>query len=75
MKRARAGIIDRDRDPADRIDNWAVRSPAMTADRPKVLRYDDEIEQSPFRMPGGEELQERQVHEAPICWSPTWQAA
>jgi quercetin dioxygenase-like cupin family protein len=45
------------------MESWDIRSLDVEPHRPQVLRSDDEIRAIAIRLPGGEELQEHQVHE------------
>lgn len=45
------------------MENWDIRSLEIEAHHPQVLRSDDETRAIAIRLPGGEELQEHQVHE------------
>ena len=45
------------------MQSWDIRSLAIEPHLPQVLRSDDETRAIAVRLPGGEELQEHQVHE------------
>ncbi|MEA2149948.1 MAG: hypothetical protein QOD69_1778 [Solirubrobacteraceae bacterium] len=45
------------------MDSWDIRSLAIEPHHPQVLRSDDETRAIAIFLPGGEELQEHQVHE------------
>jgi quercetin dioxygenase-like cupin family protein len=45
------------------LDSWDVRSLDLDAHRPQILRSDDETRVIAINLPGGEELQDHQVHE------------
>ena len=45
------------------MQSWDIRSLAIEPHHPQVLRSDDETRAIAVRLPGGEELQEHQVHE------------
>jgi quercetin dioxygenase-like cupin family protein len=45
------------------MESWDIRSLDIEPRRPQVLRSDEEIRAIAIRLPGGEELQEHQVHE------------
>ncbi len=45
------------------MESWDIRSLEIEAHRPQVLRSDEEIRAIAIHLPGGEELQEHQVHE------------
>jgi len=45
------------------MESWDVRSLALEPHHPQVLRSDDETRVIAINLPGGEELQEHQVHE------------
>jgi quercetin dioxygenase-like cupin family protein len=45
------------------METWDVRSLSIEAHRPQVLRSDAETRAIAIQLPGGEELQEHQVHE------------
>jgi quercetin dioxygenase-like cupin family protein len=45
------------------MDSWDIRSLDLEPHRPQVLRSDDETRAIAINLPGGEELQEHQVHE------------
>ncbi|MGH2840676.1 MAG: hypothetical protein ACRDKY_07625 [Solirubrobacteraceae bacterium] len=45
------------------MDSWDIRSLAIEPHHPQVLRSDDETRAIAILLPGGEELQEHQVHE------------
>lgn len=45
------------------MESWDIRSLAVEPHRPQVLRSDDETRAIAIHLPGGEELQEHQVHE------------
>ncbi len=60
---ARSGIIGRGTDRGDPMESWDIGSLEIEPHRPQILRSDDEIRVIAIRLPGGEELQEHQVHE------------
>ena len=45
------------------MESWDIRSLAIEPHHPQVLRSDEETRAIVIRLPGGEELQEHQVHE------------
>jgi quercetin dioxygenase-like cupin family protein len=45
------------------MDSWDIRSLEIEAHHPQVLRSDDETRVIAINLPGGEELQDHQVHE------------
>lgn len=45
------------------MESWDIRSLDIEPHHPQVLRSDDETRAIAIRLPGGEELQEHQVHE------------
>jgi len=45
------------------MESWDIRSLPIEPHRPQVLRSDDESRAIAIHLPGGEELQEHQVHE------------
>jgi quercetin dioxygenase-like cupin family protein len=45
------------------MESWDIRSLQIEPHRPQVLRSDDESRAIVISLPGGEELQEHQVHE------------
>lgn len=45
------------------MDSWDIRSLDLEPHHPRVLRSDDETRVIAISLPGGEELQEHQVHE------------
>jgi quercetin dioxygenase-like cupin family protein len=45
------------------MESWDIRSLEIEPHRPQVLRSDDETRAIAILLPGGEELQEHQVHE------------
>ncbi|HEY6398624.1 MAG TPA: hypothetical protein VIX82_14345 [Solirubrobacteraceae bacterium] len=45
------------------MESWDIGSLDIEPHRPQILRSDDEIRVIAIRLPGGEELQEHQVHE------------
>jgi quercetin dioxygenase-like cupin family protein len=45
------------------VDSWDIRSLDLEPHNPKVLRSDDETRVIAINLPGGEELQDHQVHE------------
>jgi quercetin dioxygenase-like cupin family protein len=45
------------------MDSWDIRSLDIEPHYPKVLRSDDETRVIALNLPGGEELQDHQVHE------------
>jgi quercetin dioxygenase-like cupin family protein len=45
------------------MESWDVRSLALEAHHPQVLRSDEETRAIAIRLPSGEQLQEHQVHE------------
>ncbi|MDQ6820326.1 MAG: hypothetical protein M3076_08340 [Actinomycetota bacterium] len=45
------------------MESWDIRSLEIEPRRPQILRSDEEIRAIAIRLPGGEELQEHQVHE------------
>ena len=45
------------------MESWDIRSLEIEPRRPQVLRSDDETRAIAIRLPGGEALQEHQVHE------------
>jgi quercetin dioxygenase-like cupin family protein len=45
------------------MDSWDIRSLDVEPHHPKVLRSDDESRVIAINLPGGEELQDHQVHE------------
>jgi len=45
------------------MESWDIRSLALEPHHPQVLRSDDETRVIAINLPGGEELQEHQVHE------------
>ncbi len=45
------------------MESWDIRSLDIEPHHPQVLRSDEEIRAIAIRLPGGEELQEHQVHE------------
>jgi quercetin dioxygenase-like cupin family protein len=45
------------------MESWDIRELAIEPHRPQVLRSDDETRAIAILLPGGEELQEHQVHE------------
>jgi quercetin dioxygenase-like cupin family protein len=45
------------------MESWDIRALAIEPHHPQVLRSDDESRAIAVRLPGGEELQEHQVHE------------
>jgi quercetin dioxygenase-like cupin family protein len=45
------------------MDSWDIRSLDLEPHHPKVLRSDDETRVIAINLPGGEELQDHQVHE------------
>ena len=45
------------------MDSWDIRSLDVEPHQPQVLRSDEESRVIAIRLPGGEQLQEHQVHE------------
>jgi quercetin dioxygenase-like cupin family protein len=45
------------------MESWDIRTLEIEPHRPQVLRSDDETRAIAIHLPGGEELQEHQVHE------------
>jgi quercetin dioxygenase-like cupin family protein len=45
------------------METWDIRSLTIEPHQPKVLRSDEETRAIAIHLPGGEELQEHQVHE------------
>ncbi len=45
------------------MESWDIRSLDIEPHRPQVLRSDEETRAIAIHLPGGEELQEHQVHE------------
>ena len=45
------------------MDTWDIRSLPIEPHHPQVLRSDEETRAIAIQLPGGEELQEHQVHE------------
>jgi quercetin dioxygenase-like cupin family protein len=45
------------------MDSWDIRSLAVEPHRPQILRSDDESRTIVIHLPGGESLQDHQVHE------------
>jgi quercetin dioxygenase-like cupin family protein len=45
------------------LDSWDIRSLDLEPHRPQILRSDDETRVIAINLPGGEELQDHQVHE------------
>jgi quercetin dioxygenase-like cupin family protein len=45
------------------MESWDIRSLEIEPHKPQVLRSDDETRAIAILLPGGEELQEHQVHE------------
>jgi quercetin dioxygenase-like cupin family protein len=45
------------------MQTWDIRALAIEPHHPQVLRSDEETRAIAIRLPGGEELQEHQVHE------------
>jgi quercetin dioxygenase-like cupin family protein len=45
------------------MQSWDIRALAIEPHHPQVLRSDDESRAIAVRLPGGEEVQEHQVHE------------
>lgn len=45
------------------MESWDIRSLEIEPRRPQVLRSDEDIRAIAIYLPGGEELQEHQVHE------------
>lgn len=45
------------------MESWDIRSLEIEPRHPQILRSDEEIRAIAIRLPGGEELQEHQVHE------------
>jgi quercetin dioxygenase-like cupin family protein len=45
------------------METWDIRSLAIEAHKPQVLRSDEETRAIAIHLPAGEELQEHQVHE------------
>jgi quercetin dioxygenase-like cupin family protein len=45
------------------MESWDIRALDIEPRRPQVLRSDEEIRAIAIHLPGGEELQEHQVHE------------
>jgi len=45
------------------MDSWDIRALELEPHRPQVLRSDDETRVIAINLPGGEELQDHQVHE------------
>lgn len=45
------------------MESWDIRSLSLEPHHPQVLRSDDESRAIAIHLPGGEELQEHQVHE------------
>jgi quercetin dioxygenase-like cupin family protein len=45
------------------LDSWDIRSLDVAPHQPQVLRSDDETRVIAIYLPGGEELQDHQVHE------------
>jgi quercetin dioxygenase-like cupin family protein len=45
------------------LDSWDIRSLEITPHHPQILRSDDETRVIAINLPGGEELQDHQVHE------------
>jgi quercetin dioxygenase-like cupin family protein len=45
------------------MESWDIRSLALEAHHPQVLRSDEETRAIAIRLPSGEQLQEHQVHE------------
>jgi quercetin dioxygenase-like cupin family protein len=45
------------------METWDIRTMAIEPHQPRVLRSDEETRAIAIHLPGGEELQEHQVHE------------
>jgi quercetin dioxygenase-like cupin family protein len=53
----------RDHDPEEHMDSWDITSLEIEPHYPQILRSDGEVRVVAINLPGGEELQDHQVHE------------